>query len=116
MIHTQVMKFYIFYSYKKIKLNDEESLQNSLNVSVNEVWAEFLYLQGTYPFPLMRCAAVTMPPPPNDGSEYMVQMSFDNNLFGQIMLEFKEEDQFQMDSFSRDFQNYKFMTVPKDAE
>ena len=57
-----------------------------------------------------------MPSAPNDGSAMMIQMSFDNNLFGQIMLEFKEEDQFQIDSFSNDFHNYKFMTIPKDAE
>ena len=46
----------------------------------------------------------------------MIQMSFDNNLFGQIMLEFREQDQFLMSSFNKDLQNYKMMTVPKDAE
>ena len=83
---------------------------------MDDVWTEFLYLQGSPPFSLMRCAAVTMPSAPNDGSSMMIQMSFDNNLFGQIMLEFREQDQFLMSSFNRDLQNYKMMTVPKDAE
>ena len=57
-----------------------------------------------------------MPPPPNDGSSMMIQMSFDNNLFGQVMLEFKDQDQFLINSFNNDIHNYKAMTIPKDAE
>ena len=97
-------------------MNDAESLKTSLNISLDDVWTEFLYLQGSPPFPLMRCAAVTTPPVPNDGSSMQIQMSFDNDLFGQILLEFKEQDQFFINSFNSDFHNYKAMTVPKDAE
>ena len=104
------------FRYEKIKLNDEESVRNSLNISLDDIWNEFIYLQGTPPFPVMRCAAVTMPNPPNDGSSMQIQMSFDNDLFGQILLEFKEQDQFFINSFNSDFHNYKAMTVPKDAE
>ena len=110
------LTYCVLFRYEKIRLNDEESLKKSLNISLDDVWTEFLYLQGSPPFPLMRCAAVTMPPVPNDGSSMMIQMSFDNNLFGQIMLEFKEQDQFLISSFNNDLHNYKMMTVPKDAE
>ena len=83
---------------------------------MDDVWTEFLFLRGTPPFPLLRCAAVTIPQIPNDGSTMMIQMSFDNNLFGQVMLEFKEQNQFLINSFNSDIYNYKMMTIPKDAE
>ena len=45
----------------------------------------------------------------------LIAMNVDDSVFGQIMLEFKEENQFHI-NYNPDYRTSKFITLPKDAE
>ena len=45
----------------------------------------------------------------------LITMGFDDSVFGQIILEFRKENQFHMNS-NPDFQNSQFITMPQDAK
>ena len=45
----------------------------------------------------------------------LITMGFDDSVFGQIILEFRKENQFLM-NINPDFQNSQFITFPQDAK
>ena len=45
----------------------------------------------------------------------LITMGFDDSVFGQIILEFRKENQFLM-NINPDFQNSQFITMPQDAK
>ena len=49
------------------------------------------------------------------GNNMLITMGFDDSVFGQIMLEFRKENQFHMNS-NPDFGNSQFITMPQDAK
>ena len=49
------------------------------------------------------------------GNNMLITMGFDDSVFGQLMLEFRKENQFHMNS-NPDFENSQFITMPQDAK
>ena len=89
---------------------------------MDDIWNEFMWFDGTYPSKISRCATITM----HKHIQYiqkglvknknmLIVMNVDNSVFGQIMLEFKEESQFHI-NYNPDYRTSKFITLPKEAE
>ena len=104
-----------------IHLNNETDLKQTLGLSFNDIWNEFMWFDG-WTFKILRCVSVTMHKHiqkilkgQNEAYNMIIVMNVDNSIFGQIMLEFKEKGQFHINS-NPDLKTSKFITLPKDAE
>ena len=113
----EVFQTYQHFRYQKVTLNNKEEIENYFNVTLDDIWTEFLYLQNTYPFPVMRCAAVRIPSPKGNmtSGNMLLTMNVNNFKFGQLVLEFRQNGEFLMNS-ATDLKNSKILSVPKDSE
>ncbi len=100
---------------KRLNLNKEEDLKEMFNSSLDEVWQDFVFC-NTASTSLQKCSTINLPNealPSNAKTQFTVNIN--NNHFGAIMIEFKENNQFFLNS-APEFLNLKMIAVPSRAE
>ena len=87
-----------------IDLKNSSNVKQQLNLTLDDIWEEFLWLRYAPPYDIIRCVSISVPTIKSDVSEAQggprqftaVNLIFEHSKFTRLFLEFKGKGQSKM--------------------